>query len=186
MAPIFLFLNLMSPWNLVLITNLVKRQIQQVRRGRRTSATDTSRTERSDKESAQLLGSRLREKRLLVPGTTFYWYRDREREIRKYFTFDETHLLVYCNNISDLIQLLGLKCDTMEWSLFIDSSNRSFKEVFLNNGNKFSSIPVGHSDEMKETHNSMDRLLSALNFKEHKWLICGDLKVVGLTLGLRG
>ena len=28
------------------------------------------------KESAQLLGSRLREKRLLAPGTTFYWYQN--------------------------------------------------------------------------------------------------------------
>ena len=27
------------------------------------------------KESAQLLGSRLRENNLLAPGTTFYWYR---------------------------------------------------------------------------------------------------------------
>ncbi|KAK3880370.1 hypothetical protein Pcinc_015136 [Petrolisthes cinctipes] len=32
----------------------------------------------------------------------------------------------------------------------------------------------------------MERLLSALKYKEHKWLICGDLKVVGLVLGLQG
>ena len=35
---------------------------------------------------------------------------------------------------------------------------------------------------MKETHNSLDYLLSAVNYQEHKWLIC-DLKVVGLVLG---
>ena len=28
------------------------------------------------KESAQLLGSHLKEKHLLIPGKTFYWYRD--------------------------------------------------------------------------------------------------------------
>ena len=74
----------------------------------------------------------------------------------------------------------------MEWRLFIDSSNRRLKSVFLNNGNKFSSIPVRHSVEMKESHRSMEFLLSALNYKEHKWLICGDLKVVGIIVGLQG
>ena len=38
------------------------------------------------KESAQLLGSRLRENHLgsskIIPGTTFYWYRSREQEFR--------------------------------------------------------------------------------------------------------
>ena len=34
------------------------------------------------KKSAQLLGSSLKEKHLLAPGTTFYWYRDHERELR--------------------------------------------------------------------------------------------------------
>ena len=72
----------------------------------------------------------------------------------------------------------------MEWRLFVDSSNRSPKAVLLNNGNKFSSIPVGHSVEMKESHKSMELLLSALNYQEHKWIVCGDLKVVGLVLEL--
>ena len=39
---------------------------------------------------------------------------------------------------------------------------------------------------MKETHNTMNHLLSAVNYQEHKWLICGDLKVFGLVLGLQG
>ena len=74
----------------------------------------------------------------------------------------------------------------MEWKLFIDSSNRRLEAVLLNNGNMFSSIPVGHSVEMKESHKSMELLLSALNYQEHKWLICGDLKAVGIILGLQG
>ena len=32
----------------------------------------------------------------------------------------------------------------------------------------------------------MDLLLSVLNYQEHKWLICEDLKVVPLLLGLQG
>ena len=38
-------------------------------------------------EPAQLPGSRLKEKRLLVPETTFYRYEDRDWEIRQLFTF---------------------------------------------------------------------------------------------------
>ena len=73
-----------------------------------------------------------------------------------------------------------------EWRLFIDSSSRSLKAVLFHNGNKYSSIPIGHSVQMKETHDSMDQLLSALNYHDHGWLICGDLQVVGLVLGLQG
>ena len=39
------------------------------------------------KESVQLLGSRLKEKNLLAPGITFYWYRDHARELRKFYMF---------------------------------------------------------------------------------------------------
>ena len=39
---------------------------------------------------------------------------------------------------------------------------------------------------MKETHKFMDHLLFTVNYQEQKWLICGDLKVVGLVLGLQG
>ena len=75
-----------------------------------------------------------------------------------------------------------------KWRLLIGSSSRSLKAVLLHNGNKYSSIPIGHSVQMKETHDSMDQLLSALNYHDHDhgWLICGDLKVVGLVLGQQG
>lgn len=39
---------------------------------------------------------------------------------------------------------------------------------------------------MEETQNSMDCQLSLLNNQEHKWLICGDLEVIGLILELQG
>ena len=60
------------------------------------------------------------------------------------------------------------------------------KAVLLNNENNFSSIPVGHLVEMKESHKSMELLLPALNYHVRKWLICGDLKNVGLILRLQG
>ena len=38
-------------------------------------------------ESTQLLGSCLKEKHLLAPGTMFYWYRDYKRELKQFFMF---------------------------------------------------------------------------------------------------
>ena len=37
------------------------------------------------KEYIEVLNSRLKEKPLLAPGTTFYWYRDRVRELKQFF-----------------------------------------------------------------------------------------------------
>ena len=70
------------------------------------------------KESAQLLGSRLRECNLLAPGTTYFWYRNRDEEFRKYFSYDKDHSLVYCQDVSGLISALGIVYVSEEWRLF--------------------------------------------------------------------
>ena len=147
---------------------------------------DLTRDLNLSKESSQPLGSRLREKNLLAPETKFYWYRERAREFRQFFTTQRVLSLVYCNSIADLMKSMGHDYINTEWRFFIDSSSRSLKAVLLHNGNKYYSIPIGHSVQIKDTHDSMDQLLSALNYHDHGWLICGDLKVVGLVLGLQG
>ena len=67
---------------------------------------------------------------------------------------------------------------------FIDASSRSLEAVLLHNQNSFSFILIESSVQMKETHNSRDHSLSAVNYQEHKWLIRGDLKVTEFVLGL--
>lgn len=130
------------------------------------------------KESAQLLGSRLCEHNVLAPGTTFAWYRNRDKELRKFFSSDTETSLVYCNNISGLVDAMGISYNASEWRLFIDSSSRSLKAVLLSNGNQVASVPVGYSVQMAENYNNMEYLLAALQYKDHKWIICGDLKVI--------
>ena len=107
------------------------------------------------KESAQLLGSRLREKNLLAPGTTYFWYRNRDCEFRQYFTYSEDHSLVYCQDIAGLVSALGITYSSTEWRLFLDSSTKSLKAVLLHNGNKLGSVPVGHSVKLTETYENM-------------------------------
>jgi hypothetical protein len=62
------------------------------------------------KDAAELLGSRLRGKNLLTPGTYLTFYRNREKDLLQYFTQEES--LVYCNDIPNLINMLGVECKT--------------------------------------------------------------------------
>ena len=80
---------------------------------------------------------------------------------------------------------LNLNYDPIEWRLFIDYSKFSLNAVLLHNGNLLSSIPVGHADHMKETYANMTALLDSLKYHEHKWKICGDLKVIAILLGMQ-
>ena len=80
---------------------------------------------------------------------------------------------------------MGVEYAATKWRLFIDSFSGSFIPV-LHNRNSFSSIPIGHSVQMKETLNIMDHLLSTVTYQEHKWLIRGVLKVLGPVLGIQG
>ena len=77
------------------------------------------------------------------PG--FYWYRQRDMELRKFFASDATNSLMYCQNVEGLINALGLGYNSHEWRLFIDSSTKSLKAVLLHIGNKMPLIPLAHS-----------------------------------------
>ena len=72
------------------------------------------------------------------------------------------------------------------WKLFIDSSKRSIKAVLLHNGNKYASIPAGHSVQLKETYGNLALILDKLKYKEFEWKVCGDLKVISMILGHQG
>lgn len=70
-----------------------------------------------------------------------------------------------------------------EWRLFMDSSTLSFKTVLLHNGNERPSIPIAYSTKHKETYESVKLVLKKINYHKHKWMICGDFKMIGFLLG---
>ena len=146
---------------------------------------DLSRDLYLSKESAQLLGSRLRENNLLAPQTTSYWYRNRDDEFRKYFSRDEQHWLVYFNDVSGLVKALGMEYKAVEWRLFLDPSVRSRKAVLQSIGNKVASVPIAHSVVLKESYWDMEFVVDALCCNLHQWNICGDLKVISILLGFQ-
>ena len=44
------------------------------------------------------------------------------------------------------------------------------------------SVRAGHSVQLKDTYENMSVLLKNIKYNEHKWLVCDDLKVIGVLL----
>lgn len=136
------------------------------------------------KQHSELLGSRLQQWNLLAEGTRITAFRTRNKELSTFFAME--YSLCACKDIDGLMELLGFPHNPDEWRLFIDSSNVSLKAVLLHNGGEKHSIPIAHAVEMKESYESMSRIFQSVEYDKYKWQICGDLKVIGLLLGLQG
>lgn len=40
------------------------------------------------------------------------------------------------------------------------------------------SVPVAHSDYLKETYENLNFVFEKIKYIEHKWLLCGNLKII--------
>ena len=136
------------------------------------------------KESAELLGSKLQHNNLLTLKHNMFLVQAKKKDLVQYFSMEKT--FVYCQNIAGLLQAMGCMYDPTEWRLCIDSSKASLKCVLLHNGNRYTSIPIGHSVHFKETYENMNMLLMKIKYSEHKWMVCGDMKVLSMLLGRQG
>ncbi|KAJ8716001.1 hypothetical protein PYW08_013286 [Mythimna loreyi] len=136
------------------------------------------------KQHAELLGSRLQQWNLLAKDTKISVFRDRNKHLSTFFRAENK--LCYCIDPDGLMVSLGIKHEVNEWRLFVDSSKSSLKAVLLHNGNTKPSVPVAYAIDMKETYESMALILKSINYDRFKWQLCGDLKVIGLLLGLQG
>jgi len=93
--------------------------------------------------------------------------------------------LVSCNNVEGIQQELGCAHNPEEWQIFLDSSKFILKMVLLHNGNIHLSVPTAHSVHMKQMYENIDLLLKAISYSKYGWKIHGDLKVIGLFLGIQ-
>ena len=94
--------------------------------------------------------------------------------------------LSYCCDLTSLFEKLGEDHIASEWRLFLDSSKRILKAVLLHNGNVKPSIPIAHSVQLKESYESIEIVLNAIQYNKYKWSLCGDLKVIGILIGMQG
>jgi len=83
------------------------------------------------------------------------------------------------------MDVLGHECNPDQWCLFIDSSKVKLKVVLLHNGNKFLSVPLAHTANMKGSYESMTLLLGKIKYDEFEWKLCDDLKDGALLLGMQ-
>ncbi|QQP52525.1 Uncharacterized protein FKW44_004703, partial [Caligus rogercresseyi] len=133
------------------------------------------------KISSELLASRLKEKNLLGKDVRISFFRRRHEDYMGYFCQEED--LVYCRDVAGLLVKLGApQYDPRDWRLFIDSNKRSLKCVLLHNGNQFASIPLAHSTTLKEKYEVVKYVLDKIQYEQHKWIICVDLKMVNFYL----
>lgn len=135
------------------------------------------------KAQSELLASRLRQWNLLHQDVRVCRFRDRNAELAQFFTTKDK--LCYCTDVDSLLGCFNVQHRPSEWRLFLDSSRRSLKAVLLHIGNVHPSVPIGHSVHLTESYENLRFLLQCIDYKTHRWLICGDLKVTSMLLGLQ-
>ena len=111
------------------------------------------------------------------------FFRERHIDLASFFSKQDD--VCYCIDIYGLMQSLDQQYEPSEWRLFIDSNKTSLKAVLLHNGNRKPSVPIAYCTKTKETYEKMKQLLACIRYDTHQWHVCGDLKVIGLLLGLQ-
>lgn len=135
------------------------------------------------KTKAEILGSRLRNLRLLEPDVRITQQRVRSNEFQDYFAISSN--LIYCKDIEGVMTFLNTPTDSDVWRLFIDSSKESLKAVLLHNGNEYPAILVAYSNQKEESYENIKNLLNHIQYKKYNWKICADLKIVAIISGLQ-
>ncbi|GBM49167.1 hypothetical protein AVEN_148087-1 [Araneus ventricosus] len=84
-------------------------------------------------------------------------------------------------------EVLYIEYDPSEWRLFIDSSKTSLEAVLLHNSNSFALLPLGHSMRLEKNYNNdLSMILEKINYQEHRCMVCGDLKMLTVSLETMG
>ena len=84
-----------------------------------------------------------------------------------------------------LINALDIEYVSSQWRLFIDSSKKSFKAVLLRDGNILPGTPLAYSFILTEHYDNLKLLLAEIDYKTHLWIICSDLKIVAILMGIQ-
>ena len=70
--------------------------------------------------------------------------------------------------------------------MYIDYSKVNLKAILLHEGGKkIPSVPLAHAANMKEFYENMKLFLEEIQHEKYNWNPCGDLKVIGVLLGLQ-
>ena len=134
--------------------------------------------------NSEMLTSFLKRRKLTQQNVSATSYRKRQTEFQKFYTVENENTFTYCNDIEGLVTKLGMEYIAVDWRLFIDGSVLSLKAVLLHKTNKVQSIPVAMGTNMKETYQTLNNILEKIKYKDHRWKICCDIKVVNILQGI--
>ncbi|GBO42436.1 hypothetical protein AVEN_31654-1 [Araneus ventricosus] len=104
-----------------------------------------------------------------------------EKEFTQFFSKEGN--LIFCNDVQELKKCFDIEYAPYQWRLYRDSSKTSLKAVLLHIGNSFASLPLGHSMHLEENYNYLSLILEKINYQEHRWMVCGDFKMLTMLLG---
>jgi len=100
--------------------------------------------------------------------------------------FEVVQDLCYCKDVNGLFNAVGIEHEPTQRQLFIDSFTQKLSAVLLHNGNKYPSIPLAYSIQIKKGYENVKKLLLKTNYAEFNWYVCDDFKMLGFLLGLHG
>lgn len=132
-----------------------------------------------------MLAQYLNEAKILAPDVRIFSSVGRHQQFSDFFTSIENNSLAYCNDIRGMIEMMHEQYAADEWRLFIDASRSSLKAVLLHVKNEKPSIPIALSTRTKETYASLKQILELVEYEEHRWKVCADLKVITLLRGMQ-
>ena len=110
-------------------------------------------------------------------------YRKRKEDLLALFSMKDD--ICFCNEITELFELLVVPYDKTNWRLFTETSKDSIKAVLLHNGNTLPSVPIAYSTTMKKSYENLKVVLTTIQYDDHNWHICADFKVAAMLTGLQ-
>lgn len=132
-----------------------------------------------------ILAQDLKRVNILAADVRIFAAIGRHRRFTQFFTSIEHNSFAYCTDIRGLVTVLHGEYNPADWRLFIDSSKSSLKAVLLHITNSKNSVPVALSTNTKETYASLKKIIDRINYNDHMWKICADLKVIALLKGMQ-
>lgn len=135
---------------------------------------------------AEILASRLKQWGLVSQDFLVTSGRKRSKQsLSECFLLNDQTGITYAADIEQLFETIGHPYIPDEWRLFIDDSVKSLKGVLLHIGNKYPSVPVIYGIDVAENYNNINAILQLINYDKHQWVICSDLKIVAIVMGLK-
>lgn len=142
-------------------------------------------------------GQDLRKLNLLAPNFKITKFLQGHTDFRQFFTektIEENKKFTYCNDIPALMNAMGVSENDDSWRLYIDSCRiprqsskvSSLKVFLLHNGNKEPPVPLAYSFDLEEKYEHLAEIINSINYEEHQWSVCADLKLTSILVGRCG